>query len=59
MKTQTEIIEENFCTECGQNMRDKWPAIVDKLKVCPDCCQRKARKLTYFNISQAAKSRIA
>ena len=58
MTTETQE-DKGFCTECGQNMKSKWPLIVDKLQVCPDCCQKKARKLTYFGISQAAKARIA
>ncbi len=48
--------EKGFCTECAQNMKDKWPELADKLVVCPDCSSAKVKgKKTTYKMTGANK----
>lgn len=39
--------DQKECMGCGQDMTAKWPGIVHLIDVCPDCCGKKSKKLTY------------
>jgi len=39
--------DQKECMGCGQDMSAKWGAIVHLLDVCPDCCSKKAVRLSY------------
>jgi len=40
--------EEGFCTECGDNMMDRWPKIAAKLRICPSCSKKKVTQKTTY-----------